>query len=208
MKKRLLAMGMMGALLLGLAACDDEESTSNEPGTGDADAAALDSGAVEDSGSASDAGSDEDSGSDDDGGTAQDGGSDGGDVDQDASPNEDAGSDGSAGSLGGVKCGDTTCGVGQACCYGSPPTCVEGNAVCEPLGVSRIACDGVEDCQEGEQCMDVPGIVPLSVGCRDADGPYGGYCHTDDDCGAPGDLKCCPAPYFPELGKCMAAFLC
>jgi hypothetical protein len=87
----------------------------------------------------------------------------------DTSPADTATSD-SPSNLG-VKCGETTCPVGEHCCVsgdvdaGFSVTCL---ASC-PAGGGVLKCDGPEDCQTGEFCcaeVAVEGTPPLNCTFR------------------------------------------
>lgn len=119
--------------------------------------------------------------------------------------------DGSSGSGGGpsIVCGDGTCTGGKICCLETPPKCIAPTESCAFGYGSTVSCDGPEDCDAGQQCMDKPGSFPMSVACVAGTDPYSAYCHDQKDCGGSSfDVQCCAFNAGPGLKRCNMKSMC
>lgn len=121
-------------------------------------------------------------------------------------PGSDPGGDGK----GRIVCGASWCEAGTICCHDNPPKCIDPSESCAFGYASTVACDGAEDCGDGELCMDKAGSFPLSVACVAATDPYTAYCHGDEDCaGSSLAARCCaPGVMFQGMNKCLLESVC
>lgn len=187
---------LAGAATWAIAGCSGDDAPADgaggsDGGGADATTAPGDGGVADDAGGGGDGGADADDA----------GGGDGG---ADAA---DAAHDGA----GSVICGSTYCSSAtQDCCYTAPAACITQGATCNYGAGMRTRCDGPEDCAPGDLCMDLPGVYPLTAGCRTVADPYSAYCHSDADCaGSSVPAKCCAvAVMFAGMKKCLMASVC
>jgi hypothetical protein len=74
----------------------------------------------------------------------------------------------------GVACGGSTCNVGTTCCIPvSDPTsatCTMDGGMCSSTGTIPLACDGPEDCNNGQGKPACCGTVQIAGGSGDAGG--------------------------------------
>lgn len=84
----------------------------------------------------------------------------------------------------GVACGMVTCDLTQQCCIdmSNPARCIAAGDVCP--GTSAL-CDGVEDCQAGDQCCASGSTVSCDPSCEQA------VCRDAADCPSTAP-NCCP----------------
>ncbi len=124
---------------------------------------------------------------------------------------EDATPPDSGSGTGEIVCGTSMCSGGTICCYDSnTPKCIQPTEPCAYGYGTTIACDGPEDCGDGELCMQKPGSYPLSVGCVVATDPYSAYCHNEIDCeGSSFAVRCCNfgVPW-AGMNQCVMESLC
>ncbi len=92
-----------------------------------------------------------------------------------------------------VACGDVECNIADnLCCVD-----VQGNFTCDAVdacgqGAAPQACDGPEDCSNGQQCC---AGFPAGASCKAGCGNFElEICHTDADCGASGACAPCSPP--------------
>ena len=92
-----------------------------------------------------------------------------------------------------VACGDVDCTIADSLCCVD----VQGNFTCDAVdacgqGSAPQACDGPEDCSNGQQCC---AGFPAGASCKAGCGNFElEICHTDADCGASGACAPCSPP--------------
>lgn len=95
----------------------------------------------------------------------------------------------------GVPCGDTRCVKGQTCHYFAQhkPLCVGAEGVPKELeekeqGSASVACDGIEDCAQGETCarmIRATATYSVMLLCtKNRDISWEVVCHEKTDCPA------------------------